>query len=196
MTIISKGNKKLGSIHNVSLTPIKSCGNCSSCSKDCYAKKAYRMYPAVKNAWDSNLDLAKNDPELYFQGIIDHLNIKRGRPLNIFRWHVSGDILDQNYLDNIVKIAKTFKNIKFLCFTKMFNLDFEKASKIKNLCIVFSIFPDMELPKNLYRFPFAFMQDGTETRIKNSIECFGDCSACFMCWNLQKLKKNVYFDKH
>ena len=33
---ISNGNAKLGKIPNISLPPIKACGNCEECKKDCY----------------------------------------------------------------------------------------------------------------------------------------------------------------
>jgi len=45
---ISDKNSKLGKIPNISLTPIASCPNCSTCKSKCYALKAYRQYPASK----------------------------------------------------------------------------------------------------------------------------------------------------
>ena len=57
---ISSGNSKLGNIPNISLTPIKACGNCSACSADCYALKAYRMYKGTKASWDAFFTATKN----------------------------------------------------------------------------------------------------------------------------------------
>ena len=63
-----------------------------------------------------------------------------------------------------------------------------------NLTIVISVWPGLRIPNS--KLPKAFMQDGTENRINNAIECPGNCENCGMCWNLSKLGKNVVFNKH
>ena len=52
----------------------------------------------------------------------------------------------------------------------------------------------MRLPKTT--LPLAYMQDGTEKRVTNALECPGNCETCGMCWNLKSLNKNVVFKKH
>lgn len=60
---ISNGNTKLGQVPNISFPPVKTCRKKVPCAKDgCYALKFYRMWPAVKNAWDENYKLYKKDP--------------------------------------------------------------------------------------------------------------------------------------
>lgn len=98
---ISLGNTKMGKIPSISLPPIKSCGNCSKCSKHCYAKKAYLQYKNTRDAYDRNLAILKNDPQDYFHQIREFINksYNKNKPIPCFRWHVAGDILDLNYFD-------------------------------------------------------------------------------------------------
>ncbi len=187
LTKISEGNVKLGLVSNVSMTPIKACGNCESCKDTCYNLKAMRLYPSVKKAWDSNYKLATTKRADYFFGIVDYLQIKRPR---LFRWHVGGDILDQGYLDWMCMLAEAFKKTKFLVFTKMHDLDYKYVPK--NLTVIFSMFPKMKKPRG--NMPIAWMQDGTERRMpSNTMKCNGGCEDCTKCWNI---KRDVYFDKH
>ena len=91
---ISVGNTKMGKVPSVSLPPIKACGNCGLCKNKCYAKKAYRLYPLVKRAYDSNYELATSNHYQYFEDIKKYLKNKKPK---YFRWHVAGDILNQEY---------------------------------------------------------------------------------------------------
>ena len=186
---LSDGNQKVGKCPNVSLTPIKACGNCTQCAKNCYALKSYRMYREVRAAWDGNLQLARGDRAHYFSQISEQLS-KRRKPPRYFRWHVSGDILDQNYFDHMCGIAVRHSRTKFLVFTKMHALDFSRAPK--NLRVVLSMWPGMPLPTQ--QLPRAWMQDGTETRVpQDAITCPGLCEDCHACWGL---KCDVVFNKH
>lgn len=188
---ISRGNRKLGSIPNVSLRPIADCANCEHCKKSCYALKAWRMYENVRDAWKSNAAMVHGKHRVKYFEDVDAF-IKKRKP-KYFRWHVAGDILDQDYYQWMVAIAKRHPNTKFLCFTKRFDLKF--SGRPKNLAVVLSMFPGMKVPKK--EMPRAWMQDGTEHRIpKNTIECQGDCTVCNACWHLNKNKKDVYFHKH
>ena len=192
MPKISKGNSKLGKdMPNISLPPIVSCKSGAPCAKHCYANKSYRLYPTVKNAWDHNWDLYNSDPDKYFSGIDSYLLNKQ--PM-FFRWHVSGDIPNSYYLKMMVKLSKDYKGTRFLAFTKQYEL-FKGVKIPKNLSIVFSAWPGYDMPKQ-NRFPVAYMQDGTETRVHNTIECPGNCESCGMCWSLKDIGKNVVFNKH
>lgn len=186
---ISKGNIKTGKIPAVSLTPVKSCGNCKYCREKCYAIKSYRQYPAVRKAWDGNYNLYKRDPEGYFTGIAEYL--LNSMP-EFFRFHVSGDIPDQEYLDSIKELSRAFPDVKFLVFTKMF--DFNYSNTPENLSIVFSMFPGMKKPTK--NFPIAYAINEGDIIPDNSINCPGNCETCGVCWNLKHIDKNVYFHMH
>jgi hypothetical protein len=93
----------------------------------------------------------------------------------------------------MITIAKAFPSIKFLAFTKKYDLDYSKIPN--NLSIVLSAWPNWPLPKH---GPIAFMQDGTEDRYndQDTLECQGCCEHCSLCWYLSQLNKNVVFHKH
>lgn len=190
---ISKGNSKIGKVPNVSLLPCKDCGNVP-CKSQCYAAKALNYSPDARRAWSHNSRQARNNPTAYFNALADYL--AKHNPA-WFRWHVAGDILGQDYLNRMIKIARQFPGTRFLAFTKMHNLDYSDLPA--NLVIVASMWPTWGNPDAVRSsgLPIAWMQDGTETRIPvDAIECPGSCENCMMCWNLPKLQKEVYFRKH
>jgi hypothetical protein len=195
---IAEKNSKLGLIPNISLLPIVSCVKGIVCAKwtECYAVKFVKMYKNVKAAWKKNTDLAKSNPDLYFSAIFDFL---WRRKFSHFRWHVSGDILDQNYFDRMCILATDYPNTQFLAFTKRYTLDF--SCRPDNLTIMFSIWPTLDLPKRPPGIKFAFLQDGTEKRLPDIVElldynlklCHGNCDVCLFCWSP---KSDVIMPKH
>lgn len=198
---VSKSNSKIGKVLNVSLTPIKSCRCGAPCIKDCYAcNHAYRLYPGTRKAWDRNLAAFWENPDEYFFQI--YRAIKRAKSFKLFRWHVGGDIPVVDYLHGMVVIARAFPNVKFLCFTKQYEMveEFKTNEKIpKNLTIVFSAWPGLRLPKGCEKYrPIAWMRDGKDpdSRIpKKAQECPGGCDKCMKCFGL-KPGQSVVFDKH
>lgn len=195
---ISKGNNKIGKIWNISLPPVKACKGCADiCGRDCYAMKSYRQYPATREAWDHNFEHATNNIDSYFYDIGIELKKYKG---TFFRWHVSGDILNIFYFSHMVAIAEQFPNIKFLAFTKQYKIVNEFLylgySLPENLQIIFSAWPNLPMD-NPHGMPIAWMQDGTEDRIPtDAIPCPGNCETCGMCWSLNSIGRDVYFDKH
>jgi hypothetical protein len=189
---IAKGNSKLGTIPNISLTPGKSCGG-KVCS-GCYAMKSYRMYPSVRKAWDANLDAYESDSEGYFEAINKYL--AKHKP-SMFRWHVAGDIPGDAYLAYMLEIADLHPGVKFLAFTKRHDLITDSVCRIipSNLSIILSMWPGMPVPDS--PLPRAWMQDGTETRVPDdAIPCHGHCDSCGMCWSLASIGRDVVFSKH
>ena len=88
---ISKGNRKLGGVMNISTSPRTCCPEGVPCAgKGCYAFKAYRLYPATRKAWSRNERVARRHPDSYFRQIA--ARVAKDRP-RLFRWHVAGDIL-------------------------------------------------------------------------------------------------------
>lgn len=200
MAILSPGNIKLGKVLNVSLPPIVSCNGCSDyCGTKCYSMKAYRMYPAVRNNWDSNLALAKDNLDNYFTRILHEILKKRAAP-KYFRWHVSGDILSLTYFKGMCAVAVALPYVKFLCFTKQYNIlnEYVKGEEEipSNLQIVFSAWPGLPL-NNPHNFRVAWMQDGTEDRIpSNAMHCPGNCETCGACFSLNEIGKDAVFELH
>lgn len=196
-TIISKGNKKMGKIPNISLTPIVSCKDCVDiCGKYCYAMKSYRMYPSVRKAWDANYRLATSDLAEFFNQVEKQI---QQTSKNFFRWHVGGDIISVQYLTGMMMLAQVFPATKFLCFTKQYGIvnAVRSVTTIEpNLQLVFSAWPGVQLV-NPHNFPVAWMQDGTEDRVPaTAIECPGLCEDCGMCFELSTIGRDVVFHKH
>lgn len=194
---ISKGNRKLGCVPNISMTPGKSCVKDVPClGQGCYALKAPRLYPATRAAWRRNEYLARNHPDSYFKQIAAQVTTAKPR---LFRWHVAGDILSGDYLRGMCRIAVANPHTHFLAFTKNFDVvnQFEDREAVPaNLVIVFSAWPEMSF-SNPHRHRVAWMQDGTETRVpEDAIECPGNCESCGMCYELDRLGRDVVFHKH
>lgn len=195
---ISAGNTKLGNIPSVSLLPVIDCGNCSHCKKSCYDLRHDMIRKQGKNARSVNSQIYATDPERYFREIDAWLTLYYPRA---FRWHVGGDIKSVEYLDNMVNIAVRHKEIKFLCFTKMFHIvnDYAEKGNIipPNLKIIFSGWKGLDIP-NPYNFPSAHpvFPDGSTSAKDGAKLCTGNCTQCLsenkLCWNLQEGEEVVF----
>ncbi len=197
LVCISKGNRKLRAVMNISTTPGKCCQKGVPClGQGCYALKALRLYPGTRKAWRRNEHLAKHRPNAYFTQIAAQVAAAKPR---LFRWHVAGDILSSEYLRSMCRIAAANPDTHFLAFTKAFEIvnRYEDREVVpNNLVIVFSAWPGMCF-SNPHRHRVAWMQDGTETRVPtDAIECPGNCETCGMCYELKRLGHDVVFHKH
>ena len=195
---ISKGNSKLGAIPSVSLPSIKTCRNCA-CQEKCYAQKLERLRPAVRNAYQHNLEVWIKDPETYWREVEASIMMSR-----FFRFHVSGDIPSFKYIINMVEIARRQPHCEILCFTKKYNLvnEFiEQGGELPgNLHMIFSGWVGLEMA-NPFSLPEAHVRyrDGSTTARDGAVECGGNCTECALteggCWNLQK-GQQVVFNEH
>ena len=185
---------KLGSVPNFSLTPGVTCSEdaCKTCYVDgCYARKAYRMYPAVRSAWDKNTDYAKNNTELIFGELCQYFSKYQPK---LFRVHTAGDFVSVEYAKIWNEIAHLFPDCKFLAFTKRYDI-VRQIEWADNFSIVFSSWTGVEFDRT--GFPVAWMNDGKEDRIpSDALQCPGNCETCGMCFELKKIGKDVVFGKH
>ena len=194
---ISNGNSKMGAIPSVSLPPIITCTNCESCAKKCYAAKLCRIYPSVRAAYDRNYTILKEDRDSYFSQVKAAAMIT-----GFFRWHVSGDIIDADYLNRMVKIARELKNTHFLAFTKNYevvNEYFKSHKKPANLKLIFSLPFDGAKIDNPHNMPTAaVILKGCDPRPSYKI-CGGNCTECACrgvgCWELKK-GQTIAFKEH
>ena len=192
---ISYGNAKMGRIPSVSLPPIVTCAQGCVCAKKCYAAKLCRLRPTVRNAYQKNLDILKNDMDSYF------LQVKAAAMVSkYFRFHVSGDIPDMNYLDRMVKLAQELPDTTFLAFTKQYNFInnfLQYASIPENLKIIFSAWPGMPM-ENPYNMPVANVIFKGQEPAENWKICGGNCSECACrgvgCWELKKGEHIAFYE--
>ncbi len=195
---ISSGNSKMGKICSVSLPSVVTCRVCG-CQGKCYARKLERLRPNVANAYAHNLKVLQEDPTTYWREVEASIMMSR-----FFRFHVSGDILDDTYFEHMVDIARTNPHCEILCFTKKYDIVNSHISIIgklpQNLHIIFSGWPGLEM-QNPYSLPEAHVlfRDGTTTAREDAKPCPGNCAECAMtdegCWVL-KPGEQVIFDEH
>lgn len=195
---ISSGNSKLGKISSVSLPAVTTCKDCG-CASKCYARKLERLRPSVRNAYSHNLNLLNNSPDTYWRELEAAIMMSR-----FFRFHVSGDIPNENYLKHMVNIAWRNQHCQILCFTKRFefvnNLLNSGGKLPSNLHLIFSGWPGLYMD-NPYNLPEAHVRfkDGSTTAGNHAMECSGNCSECAIvdggCWSL-KYGEQVVFNEH
>ncbi len=200
---LSTDNSKMGRVLHVNLPPIRTCSHELPCYKNgCYSRKAWQQYPEVRKSWMHNWKMYKASGPRYFMSISRQIRSKR--KLDVFRWHSSGDIPDTTYLQNMFNIAHCFPEVKFLAFTKKYDLlsAIDRRTPFwrpDNLTITLSGWPGLPLPLTLRKkFPVAWMHDefNPDRRIpKRAKKCTGKCETCLLCWEL-KPGEAVVFDKH
>lgn len=196
---VSPGNKKMGAVPSVSLPAGLTCRKDCACYAKCYARKLERLRPAVRNAYRSNLELLQNDPDTYWREAEAAIMMSR-----FFRFHVSGDIPNGNYLRKMVFVALRNPQCQILCFTKKYELvnDFLNDGGVfpKNLHIIMSGWKGitMDNPHNLPEAHVLY-RDGTTTARSGAITCSGNCTECAItdggCWAL-KNGQQVVFHEH
>ena len=196
---ISKGNSKMGSISSVSLPSGLTCRNDCECSEKCYAKRLERLRKSVREAYKTNYEVLKSSPETYWREVEATVMLSR-----FFRFHVSGDIPDREYLERMLSLAERNPHCETLCFTKKYELVNQELGEGKrlppNLHLIFSVWRGLTVD-NPYNLPEAHVRykDGTTTAGETAFDCGGNCTECALtdggCWSL-KNGEQVVFDEH
>lgn len=198
---ISTSVSKLGeNIATVNLPPKITCNANAPCvAGGCYACKGRFCFKRVKESLQNNLNAYAENPQRYFDVIDSTL---RMIPYKFFRFHSSGDIVDDQYLKLMFQLARKHRNTKFLCFTKKFNLvntAMKTMRKPSNLILVFSNWGDF-ICDNPNRLPTSWVRLNSGEYIpERSNECTGFCGECVntdaSCWKLKR-GQAVVFNKH
>lgn len=212
---ISPGNAKLGSIPSISLPAGVTCRDDCECRNKCYAKRLERIRKSVREAYQHNYQVLKCAPNTYWREVEASIMMSR-----FFRFHVSGDIPDEKYLDMMVHISKRNPHCEILCFTKKYDIVNDcitrrlAANDIwgdtqhdgytdvipPNLHLIMSGWKDLKMD-NPYSLPEAHVRyrDGSTTASGSAVECGGNCTECALteggCWTLGE-GQQVVFDEH
>lgn len=185
---VSKGNRKIGHVLNVSLAPVLTCGCMAShCKHFCYDIKAVLQYKNVLHARARNTALAMYDPISYFTQIRQILN--RRKKDFYFRWHVGGDILNARYFAEMVQIAKEYPEFTFWTYTKKYGIvnDYIRlnGSLPQNLTVMFSQWKVKNENGNITAIPFQnpynlpiFTVRFDEEQAPKLYKCPGNCDIC------------------
>jgi hypothetical protein len=181
MARMSMGNMKLDkSIAIFSLPAVRTCLNCSSCAKTCYARKAERMYPKVRKFRNDNLTLVTKYRDTFVMMInhqIKSLNVKT------VRIHESGDFFSQDYLDMWTSIIRENPKTRFYAYTKVVHLlDFSEITGLHNFNLVKSVLPDgdknygdlMWLNNKLIKYDIPVCP----ATMRKGVKCGKDCQIC------------------
>ena len=193
---ISPGNSKMGSISSVSLPAVITCGR--RC-EHCYAEKIEKLRPTVHSAYMRNLRILNEDPDRYWKEVSRAMKSSR-----YFRFHVSGDIPNMEYLRRMAETALENPWCEILCFTKRYGfvkayLD-EHGFLPVNLHLILSGWRGLEM-ENPYNLPEAHViyRDGTTTARSDARLCGGNCTECACagngCWTLRN-GEQVVFHEH
>lgn len=206
---ISRGNRKIGRVMNVSLPPVLSCGNCKECMHYCYDIKACLQYPqTVIDARMRNYVIMCGNRRRYFDEI--DAAISRRRTNKMFRWHVAGDIVDLDYFAEMVEMARRHPDFIFWTYTKMYHVVNRYVAENggcrfiaipSNFTVMFSEWDGMALD-NPYGFPtFSVkMKDGNKNHPAEYFDgiyrCPGNCDVCKMAGRGCPYGESCYADEH
>lgn len=193
---ISKSNIKMGNISSVSLPPLKTCSAdaCKTCAKEkCYALKIYKLRKTVREAYDRNLRILQNEPEQYWREVEAAIMLT-----TTFRFHVSGDIYNLDYLKHMVELANKYPHCEMIAFTKKFDICNEWLATNgfcfpRNLHVIYSAWRGLKI-NNPFDMPECHIiyknGETTASEHKTSFLCSGNCYECFVehkhCFNLRK----------
>ena len=184
---ISPGNIKMGAIPSVSLPACITCNPSAPCFKKCYAMRLEKRYKNVANAYARNLEIWNANPALYWYQVRGSAAMTR-----FFRFHVSGDIPNIEYLWGMIQTAIELPGTTFLAFTKQYrivNAWLEEGGTIPaNLIIIYSNWGAWKC-ENPYNLPVCeVILKGSEPAESWKI-CGGNCTECACrgvgCWELK-----------
>lgn len=203
---VTRRNRKTGPLVNDLAMPTCTCREDAPCKKTgCYCMKGTQQLCQVQAAYYRNYRLYNSDAGDFFEQVEF---IIRHNPLPLFRWHDAGEFVDDAYFRGTVEIAKKFPEIKFLAYTKKYELvnDFlDEGNELPdNYTIRFSMWDKNWPVPNPYNLPVAYV-DFKDSSLnpefpKKVSLCPSQtdenvtCSMCRKCWN--KNIKAVKFFQH
>jgi len=199
MQLLTMSNIKLGGkIPQLNMPYVTSCRQDAPCFKDCYCHKGNLAFPRTRNSHIKKYEMYKVNPKAFFEQINNEMKFTSYK---LFRYHASGDIVDEQYLDLMCWLARKHKETKFLCFTKKYELvnDYlNNHRKPSNLVLVLSNWGDWRV-ENPHNLPMSYVDFniGNENIPKKAYKCSGRCEACDNqhCWQMKK-GDTVVFHKH
>ena len=197
--LLTMVNVKLGGkIPQLNMPYAVSCRPDAPCYKECYCNKGNMKYSNVRKSHMEKLNLYKENPKKFFEKVDAEMQFVQYK---YFRYHASGDIVDERYLDLMCWLARRHKETKFLCFTKKYELVnnyLNNHRKPANLTIVLSNWGEWRV-ENPHNLPMSYVDfgKGTEDIPEASFKCQGRCANCNNqhCWNMKK-GDTVCFHKH
>ena len=196
---ISNGNMKVGNVPNVSIPSDKTCPHCKDCQLACYDKKACLQYPNVMNARAKNYSIMKRSIKQYFAQVKE--GIKKSKE-DFFRFHVGGDIINEEYLDGMVKVTHE---------TQKHHWTYTKSQDIVNgyiqkyggnwkkiapyLVVMYSKWGYVPID-NPYNMPIFWTIVKGQEKPKDMYHCPGNCLTCIKNHRGCPFGESAWIDEH
>lgn len=178
------------------------CRDDAPCKEKCYANKGCQQMASVQAAYYRNLRLYNDDANLFFEQMYYKVKFSGLPKVRLFD---SGDFPNYEFLEKLVDLCKKTPQVKYMAFTKKYELVNEYIDKNgdlpQNLNIILSAWDKLWDVPNPHNLGVAYV-DFSDKRLnaefpKNAFMCPGresTCSACGACWN--KKLKAVVFKQH
>lgn len=182
--------------------PVCTCREDAPCRDKCYACKGRQQICAVQAAYYRNLRLYYDNPDEFFEQVYYKVKFSGLPKVRLFD---SGDFPDYDFLVRLVDVCKKTPNVKWMAFTKKYEIVNEYIDKHgnlpDNLNILFSAWDLLWNVPNPHGLGVAYV-DFNDKRMnpelpKGAFMCPGresTCSACGACFS--KKVKAVVFKEH
>jgi hypothetical protein len=143
------------------------------------------------------LNYWKKNPEQFENQLTIEISLFYLAGIKRFRFHSSGDFINQKYFNMCCRVAGQFPRMKFLAFTKSYKIDFSR--KPRNLIIRYSLDSSTEVVPQVDLYA-KVVEDFSEYKLKRGeFRCMYredktiNCGTCQLCWGK---RKTVVFKKH
>jgi|TARA_R100000049_G_C1904406_1_gene53469 hypothetical protein len=126
-------------IYSSSLPAVDTCIGCTAfCKSICLARVGNFTFPNVQEGYQERLKLSLS--ECFVPVAVKELTIRKhkGKHIKYVRWHVSGDVYSQGYLEKLVEIARQVPQVEFFMYTKSTSLDWTGWEKLPNTVVIHS----------------------------------------------------------
>ncbi len=194
-------NSKLGADCLNLAMPLTTCRWDAPCRKGCYANKGTQKFANVQATYYRNLRLYEKDSEDFFDQMYCKIAHSKQSKVRLFD---AGDLPSFEFLDRLVKVCKRIPDVKFMFFTKKYeivNCYIALYTLPDNLNIIFSAWDKNWTVPNPHNLAIAYVdfkdKDMNSDIPKYAFKCPGresTCSDCGVCWN--KKLKAVVFEQH
>ena len=199
---MSNHNSKTGTACLNIAFPVCTCREDAPCKEKCYACKGRQQICRVQAAYYRNLRLYYDNPDEFFEQVYYKVKFSGLPKVRLFD---SGDFPNYDFLARIAKLCYKTPNVKYMAFTKKYEIVNEYIDNCgelpDNLNILFSAWDKLWEVPNPHGLGIAYV-DFNDKRLnpefpKNAFVCPGresTCSACGACFN--KKLKAVVFHQH
>ena len=159
----------------------------STCSK-CYALKGRYHFPNVKDALYRRFNTIKS------KHWVDNMVTAIKSP-DYFRWHDSGDLQDEQHLDNIVQVARRTPDTLHWLPTREYKLIRNYSGDVPENLIIRVSAPDIDGPAPAFTHTSTVHKNIIPTgHVCPAPKQGGKCGDCRACWD--KSVTNVSYGEH